>query len=58
MTSVEEEKWVRKRVRETVVIQGRSKAVCPARIPALTSKGAITRTVARAKRARMVGKDG
>ena len=35
-------------------VKGRSSA----RIPTLTSKGAITRTVAGAKRARIVGKDG
>src|SRR6266851_2277860 len=43
---------------ETDVIQGRQQGRRSARIPTPVSEGKVTRTVARAKRARIVRKDG
>jgi hypothetical protein len=43
---------------ETDVIQGRQQGRGSARIPTPASEGKVTRTVARAKRARIVRKDG
>jgi hypothetical protein len=43
---------------ETDVIQGRQQGRRSARIPTPASEGKVTRTVARAKRARIVRKDG
>ena len=51
------EKWMGKRVWETEVIQGPQRPSL-SKDPHTHQQGQITRTVARAKQARIVGKDG